>query len=258
VGQSIWSLLFCFSANWDCGHIFWNVSCFWRSLRRERGGSDSSGWMTEVCFLFLVFFWWGGRFLSLEIGVSSPGILKSPLFLLGNINVSIRREKWEKGFLLKLNLLSYTHFSVWSSLCASLYNFKYWVLMFMQNLGRLVCVFWFKGGTALFWNTRYSWLEIILLQKSPLLSISSLFPTQFELLFPSFLGHHHTFDSILNFLFSPDQNRSPPWVYSCSFSCIHFAKAHMIISFFPNLLLQIIWILMLPHDLIGIMYWICI
>ncbi len=34
----------------------------------------------------------GGRFLGLEIGVSSPEI---PFFLLGNIYVSIRREKGE-------------------------------------------------------------------------------------------------------------------------------------------------------------------
>ncbi len=50
----------------------------------------------------MFFFWWGGRFLSLEIGVSSPGILKIPFCLLGNIYVSIRREKREKGFLFKL------------------------------------------------------------------------------------------------------------------------------------------------------------
>ncbi len=126
-------------------------SGMWVAFEEVWGGREEvqilvGEWLRFV-FVFS-FFLVGGRFLSLEIGVSSPGILKSPFFLLGNIYVSIRREKREKGFILKLNLLSYTHFSVWSSLCASLYNFKYWVVMFMQNLGRLVCVL-IQGGDCI-------------------------------------------------------------------------------------------------------------
>jgi len=43
----------------------------------------------------------GGRFLSLEIGVSSPGILKIPFCLLGNILCFNQRREKRKGISLE-------------------------------------------------------------------------------------------------------------------------------------------------------------